>query len=107
MEVEDAHAPLREALVDSFSFNKNKRRWTLFYVASTSSIVMFGILVGLSSWSVSIGSRVNDLVSQGHETLEDVQKMLPDAEQALAILKFMCNHENFTRTYGHNACPTW
>ena len=107
MEVEDTHSPLREALTDTLSFKKNKINWTLFYAASGSSIVMLMILVGLSSWSVSIGSEINDLVIQGQEILNDVEKLLPNAEQALELLKYMCSHKNFTRSYGKDACPDW
>lgn len=45
-----------------------------------------------------------------HETLTDVQLviddlqvMLPDAKDSLRIVKEMCKHENFTKTWG-NIC---
>ncbi len=107
MEVQDAHAPLRETLVDHFSFRRNKINYSLFYMASASSIVMFIILCTLSAWSVNIGMQITDLVQEGHETLAYVKEILPDAEEALGILKVMCKHENFTRVWGNDTCPSW
>ena len=107
MEVEDARSPLRDVLIDTLSFSNNRGRWGLFYAASGSSIAMLLILIGLSSWSVSIGSEINGLVAQGQEILNDVEILLPNAAQALELLKYMCRHENFTRTYGDDACPDW
>ena len=76
-------------------------------MASASSIVMFIILCTLSSWSVNIGMQITGLVQEGHETLGYVKEILPDAVEALNILKVMCKHENFTRRWGNNTCPNW
>ena len=107
MEVTSARETLLETLDESRSFKRNKINWSIFYGTACATTVMFLILVSLSGWSISIGGEINNLVAQGQETLTDVQRMLPDAVQALDILKFMCKHENFTRTYGHDACPSW
>ena len=107
MEVEDRHAPLREVLVDSFSFRRNRVNYSIFYVASASTVIMFVILCTLSAWSVHIGHQISALVKEGHETLDYVQQILPDAEHALGILRVMCRHENFTRVWGNDTCPEW
>lgn len=92
---------LRETLLDTFSFRRNRANYSLFYAASGATLVMFIILCSLSGWSVSIGQQINALVEDGHETLTDVQQLLPEAFKALKILQAMCKHENFTKTWGH------
>jgi len=99
--VETATSPeLRETLIDTFSFRRNRVSYSIFYTASAATVVMFIVLCTLSGWSVSIGNEINGLVTTGHETLKDVQDLLPDAREALRILKAMCRHENFTKTWG-------
>ena len=98
MEVEDSHSPLREALADSFAFRKHKVNYSLFYVSSISTIIMFIVLCSLTSWSVYLGRQITNLVEEGHSTLDYVKAILPDAEEALGILKVMCKHENFTKS---------
>ena len=92
--------PLRETLLDTFSFRNNRVNYSIFYAASGATLVMFLILCALSSWSVAIGQQITELVSTGHETLADVQDMLPEATDALRILKAMCSHVNFTKVWG-------
>lgn len=95
-----AHPELRETLLDTLSFRRNRVNYSIFYSASAATLIMFIILCSLSSWSISIGNGISDLVQTGHETLDDVQQMLPDAIEALRILKAMCRHENFTKRWG-------
>ena len=102
-EVSTEHDNNRTALLDTFSFQNNRVNYSLFYAASGATLVMFIILCSLSIWSISIGTQINGLVRTGHETLEDVQAMLPEARDALRILQVMCNHENFTKSWG-NIC---
>jgi len=103
-EVRTEHdSPLRETLLNTFSFQNNRVNYSLFYTASSATLVMFVILCSLSGWSISIGTQINDLVATGHKTLEDVQALLPETRDALRILQFMCKHENFTKAWG-NIC---
>lgn len=99
-EIEAPESNLRETLIDTFSFRRNRLNYSIFYSASAATLIMFVILCSLSSWSVSIGTEVNNLVSTGHETLEDVRQLLPEARDALRILQAMCRHENFTKRWG-------
>lgn len=95
-----AHPELRETLLDTLSFRRNRVNYSIFYSASAATLIMFIILCALSSWSISIGNGINDLVQTGHETLEDVRQILPEARDALRILQSMCRHENFTKRWG-------
>ena len=92
---------MRETLIDTLSFQRNRVHYSLFYTASGATIIMFIVLCSLSGWSVSIGHQISDVVATGQETLKDVQELLPELDQALAMLSAMCNHDNFTRSYGH------
>jgi hypothetical protein len=35
------------------------------------------------------------------EVIGDMRIMIPDVEDSLKLLKTICTHENFTKTYGH------
>ena len=35
-----------------------------------------------------------------NEVISDLNKLLPDAENSLRIVKEMCRHENFTKRWG-------
>ena len=98
-----AGSELRDTLLDTFSFRNNRVNYSIFYAASGATMIMFIILCSLSGWSISIGQQINSLVQNGHETLEDVQILLPEAHKALGILEAMCKHENFTKVWG-NIC---
>ena len=96
MELESNHQQLLEALDDRRSFARNKINYTIFYVASASSVFMFLIILVLLSYSVSIAEDIHKLTTKGGIILDDIQELLP-------IVKKMCVHENFTNSYG-NIC---
>ncbi|MBD53100.1 MAG: hypothetical protein CL450_07385 [Acidimicrobiaceae bacterium] len=100
---EEHDSPLRATLLDTFSFRNNRVNYSLFYAASGATLIIFIILCSLSGWSISIGTEINELVATGQETLSDVQELLPEAKDALRILREMCKHENFTKSWG-NIC---
>ena len=83
-------------LEESRAFKKNKGHYLLFYAASVSSVIMFIIILVLLSYSVSIGEEVHALTTKAGEILDNVAAMLP-------IVKRMCQHTNFTKSYG-NIC---
>ena len=91
---------LRDTLLDTLSFKRHRVQYSLFYAASGATFIMFVILCSLSGWSVSIGQKVNELVADGHETLQDLQEILPQGREALRIIRAMCRHENFTPVWG-------
>ena len=87
---------LLDELVASRSFRNNPLHWSLFYASAFATVVMFIILCALSSWSIHIARQVSTI-------LVDVELLLPDIKESLALLEFMCKSANFTRSYG--ACP--
>jgi len=101
--IDENSGALRSTLLDTLSFRTNKVNYSIFYAASSATFIMFLILCSLSGWSISISTEINGLVASGHETLADVQALLPEAKDALRILKEMCKHENFTKSWG-NIC---
>lgn len=88
--------PLLETLLESQTFKHNPVKWILFYSSVVTIGLMFIILCTLSVWSISIGNEISILVTQASEILTDVQEMLP-------IIELICQHENFTKTFG-NIC---
>jgi hypothetical protein len=91
---------LRETLIESRSFKKNPVQWSIFYGTAVATGLMFIILCSLSAWSISLGTQVNDLVVQGSLTLTDVQDLIPKIEEQIRLLETICEHENFTKSYG-------
>lgn len=89
---------LIDKLIESRSFKKNPIQWSIFYGAAAATVLMFIILCALASWSISIGTEMSELVVQAGKILDDVEEMLP-------VLKSICKHENFTKTYG-DVCNT-
>ena len=90
---EDTQDSLFDKLIESRSYKKNPIPWSVFYVSSVVTVIMFFILCALASWSISIGSEISVLVNQAATIFDDVEEMLP-------VLKQICKHENFTKRYG-------
>ena len=93
IEPDDDTATLRRELLASRSFRKNPISWSVFYVSAASSIVMFVVLCVLSAWSVGIGSELR-------EVLHGINKIIPEVAKSLEMLKNICRHENWTKSYG-------
>lgn len=85
-----------EQLIESRSFKRNPIHWSIFYATASASVLMFIILCTLSAWSLHVGNQVS-------ETLKDVQDLVPQIQQSLDLLEYICKHDNFTKAYG--ACP--
>lgn len=74
-------------------FKDNPFKWSLFYTSAAATIVMFIILCTLSAWSVHLGNQVS-------QTLHDVDEIMPEIKETLALVKYICKMENFTKVYG-------
>tara|TARA_B100001063_G_C16270536_1_gene314314 strand:+ start:65 stop:325 length:261 start_codon:yes stop_codon:yes gene_type:complete len=70
---------------------RNNQR--VFYVASFVVLLNFAILTAICSYTASMTVEVNNVMS-------DLNELLPDARESLHIVKEMCKHENFTKTWG-------
>lgn len=85
-----------EQLIESRSFRRNPVHWTIFYVTASISTIMFIILCTLSAWSLHVGNQVS-------ETLHDVQSLVPQIQESIHLLEYICKHDNFSKAYGK--CP--
>ena len=93
MSASDLDERFLDTLRESRSFKRNPVKWSLFYLGAGATIIMFFILCALSSWSISIGTEITEVVQKSTKILSDVEEMLP-------WLKAICQHENFTKRYG-------
>ena len=84
---------LLNTLHESRSFKRNRLSWSIFYVTSVATVIMFIIIVALSAWSIAIGQQITELVL-------DMQTIMPQAKDSLRIVREMCQHENFTKKWG-------
>jgi len=85
-----------ERLIESRSFKNNPVTWSVFYVSSVVNVIMFCILCALSAWAVHLGQQASEMLS-------DIREITPEVRRSLELLRFMCHHRNFTRTWGE--CP--
>ena len=103
LEQESGKNSLLDALDQSRSFKRNPIKWSIFYGSAFATGIMFIILCSLSAWSISIGTQITEVVQQSTQILSDVDAMLPKIEESIRLLETICEHENFTKTYG-NVC---
>ena len=71
----------------------SSQNYRYFYVASAASIVSMVVLFVITGYTAHTATEINEVIS-------DLNKLLPDAEDSLRIVKKMCQHENFTKKYG-------
>jgi len=80
-----------EPLVDTPKQNNR-----IFYVISITAIVSLIVLFIITGYTAATASEIN-------EVIKDMNELLPDAKNSLRIIKEMCQHENFTKSWG-NIC---
>ena len=86
---------MNEPLVGS-----RENNYRFFYGASISAVSSLFILFFITGYTAT---DVSKLTSEMNEVMDDVRVVLPDVQDALGILRLMCYHENFTKSYG-NIC---
>jgi len=72
------------------------QNYKFFYIASISAIVSLIVLFIITGYTAATASEIN-------EVIKDMNELLPDAKNSLRIIKEMCKHENFTKSWG-NIC---
>ncbi len=97
----DQEERLLATLDKSRSIFRNKFNYSVFYASSVSTIVILIAILVVCGYTVSIAGAIHGLISDGHQTLESVEAILPDIKKSLQILQTICKHENFTKHYGH------
>jgi len=85
---------LMDTLIESRSFKRNKLQWIVFYGSSFATAVMFVILCSLSIWTLTLAHEINHIVTKSTAILNDVEEMMP-------VMRAICQHDNFTESYGH------
>ena len=73
-----------------------KQNYTFFYTASVSAILSVIVLLVITGYTAHTASDIN-------EVIKDLNLLIPDAKNSLRIVKEMCRHENFTKSWG-NIC---
>jgi len=70
-----------------------KQNYHFFYGASLAAIVSLIVLFIITGYTAATASEIN-------EVIKDMKILLPDAKDSLRIVKEMCKHENFTKSWG-------
>ena len=70
-----------------------KQNYSFFYTASISAIFSVIVLFVITGYTAHTASEIN-------EVIKDLNELLPDARNSLRIIKQMCKHENFTKSWG-------
>ena len=73
-----------------------KQNYHFFYGASLAAIVSLVVLFIITGYTAYTASEIN-------EVIKDMKVLLPEAKDSLRIVKAMCKHENFTKSWG-NIC---
>ena len=74
----------------------SEQNYRYFYTASAASIMSVIVLFVITGYTAHTATEINEVIS-------DLNKLLPDAENSLRIVREMCQHENFTKNWG-NIC---
>jgi hypothetical protein len=80
-----------------------EQNYKFFYVAGFSAIISFIILLVVTGYTAYISTHVNLLITDMTLVIEDFNVILPNIKESLLLLKTICKHENFTKSYG-NVC---
>ena len=77
---------------------RNNQR--VFYIASFIVLLNFTILTAICSYTAGMTGDVSNTLADVNVMMGDLKELLPDAKESLRIVKEMCKHENFTKTWG-------
>jgi len=81
-------ADMTEPLVGS-----RENNYRFFYGASAAAIISLIVLFVITGYTAYTATEINEVIS-------DMNELLPDARNSLRIIKEMCKHENFTKSWG-------
>lgn len=71
-----------------------ENNYRFFYAASASAVTSLVVLFVITGYTAYTATEIN-------EVIRDLNELLPDARDSLRIVKEMCMHENFTKSWGH------
>jgi len=78
-----------------------ENNYRFFYAASGAAIISVVFLLVITGYTAVTATRVGELITDMSEVVEDIRIILPDAKDSLRIVREMCKHENFTKSWGH------
>lgn len=70
-----------------------EQNYRFFYGASASAILSLVVLLVITVYTAYTATEIN-------EVIKDLNELLPEARNSLRIVKEMCKHENFTKSWG-------
>ena len=79
------------------------QNYKYFYAAGCASFTSLLILIIISGYTAYISTHVGHIMTDMNEVITDINELLPDAKESLRIVREMCKHENFTKSWG-NIC---
>ncbi len=79
--------------MDTPLFGTPRQNYHVFYGASIAEIVSLIVLFIITGYTAHTATEIN-------EVIRDLHELLPDAKNSLRIVKEMCKHENFTKSWG-------
>ena len=82
-------ADMNEPLVGT-----RENNYRFFYGASAAAITSLFVLFVITGYTAYTATEINAVIA-------DMNELLPDARDSLRIVKEMCKHENFTKSWGH------
>ena len=68
--------------------------YRFFYGASGAAILSLIVLFVITGYTAHTATEMNVVIS-------DIKELLPEAKDSLRIIREMCMHENFTKSWGH------
>ena len=71
-----------------------ENNYRFFYGASAAAILSLIVLFVITGYTAHTATEMNAVIS-------DINKLLPEAKDSLRIIREMCRHENFTKSWGH------
>ena len=75
--------------------------YRFFYIASGAAISSLVVLLIVTGYTAFTATHVGHLMKDMTEVVDDIRIILPDIEKSIKLLKTICTHENFTKSYGH------
>ena len=71
-----------------------ENNYRFFYGASAAAILSLIVLFVITGYTAHTATEMNAVIS-------DINELLPEAKDSLRIIREMCMHENFTKSWGH------
>ncbi len=71
-----------------------ENNYRFFYGASAAAILSLIVLFIITGYTAHTATEMNAVIFK-------INELLPEAKDSLRIIREMCRHENFTKSWGH------